>query len=197
MGRSVLHQGSLPGSSWQCLLGSAPPGSEESAAGLPDRLPRSARGQPRRKYQIRALSALLHLLLAGLIAGPAVAQTVVSGYVSKHFRPGYRETNPGVGYRFDQGPYADWVLGTYRNSLDRQSFYAARELTFGVVPYVRVGALVGVATGYKTPLLPAVLGELILHADRHELVLLVQPLQTGEVTGFVALQYRYRFRRKP
>lgn len=193
MGRSRFHPTPLPVPSRRSatLLGG------EGVSGLFGRLSRPTRREPRRKHQGRPLPALLHLLLAGLIAGPAEAQTVVSGFVSKHFRPGYRETNPGVGYRFDQGPYTDWVLGTYRNSIDRQSFYAARELAFGVVPYVKVGALVGAATGYKAPLLPAVLGELILYADRHELVLLVQPLQTGEVTGFVALQYRYRFRRTP
>lgn len=132
-------------------------------------------------------------LAALFISGPAAAQTLLSGFVSSHSSGDYRERNPGIGIRIDGGAWAGWAIGTYRNSLDRQSVYVAREWLHPVAGPLHVGVLAAVATGYRWAAMPAVMPELVLRGRRLELALVVQPIEIKESPAFGALQLRYRF----
>ncbi|MCD6674834.1 MAG: hypothetical protein LT106_18530 [Burkholderiaceae bacterium] len=125
--------------------------------------------------------------------GPANAQTLLSGFVSRHSSGDYCESNPGIGIRIDSGAWAGWAAGAYRNSLCRTSVYVAREWTRQVAGPLHVGVLGAVATGYRWAVIPAVLPEVVLRAGRIEVALLVQPLDIEQSPAFAALQLRWRF----
>jgi len=132
-------------------------------------------------------------LAALFFCAPASAQTLLSGFVSKHSRGDYCETNPGVGMRIDSGAWAGWAIGAYRNSLCRTSVYVAREWTRHVAGPVHVGALATIATGYRFVVIPAVLPEIVLRFKHIEAALVVQPLDIDASPAFIAAQLRYRF----
>ena len=98
---------------------------------------------------------LLPLFALGLACGnaPAADWLVVSG-ASYHFRDRdeYRADNPGIGWeRRDTLIPLSYMAGYYRNSYDRDTFYAGARwepLDFGAV---RLGVFVGLASGYWTP----------------------------------------------
>lgn len=134
----------------------------------------------------------LSLLLA--FAATAHSQTLLTGFVSRHDTGHYREANTGIGVRLDSGPLQGWAAGTYRNSLDRQSVFVAREWQRQVAGPLYVGAIAGVATGYRWALAPIVMPELVLHVGRVEVAVFVQPLQLKESPRFVAMQLRFSFK---
>lgn len=135
---------------------------------------------------------LIVCALALLLALPASAQTILSGFVSRHSSPGYHEANHGIGVRIDTGALAGWSAGTYRNSLDRQTVYVAREWLHQVAGPLHVGVVAGLATGYRWAVVPAVLPEVVLRLDRLELAVVVQPFDLRQSPAFVAAQIRYR-----
>lgn len=133
-------------------------------------------------------------LLAALVA-PAVAAdvTLLSGFISRHSSPGYHESNHGIGIRIDSGDWAGYAIGTYRNSLDRQTVYVAKEWQWHVAGPLSVGVIAGGATGYRFAITPAVLPEVVLRVGRVEAALVVQPFELRESPAFVAAQLRYSF----
>jgi hypothetical protein len=131
--------------------------------------------------------------LLALVALPAGAQTLLSGFVSKHSSGDYCESNPGIGIRIDSGEWAGYAVGVYRNSLCRTSVYVAREWTRQVAGPFHVGVLGAVATGYRWAVIPAVLPEVVLRFEHIEAALLVQPLDIEQSPAFIAAQIRYRF----
>lgn len=132
-------------------------------------------------------------LAALFICAPVSAQTLLSGFVSKHASGDYCESNPGIGIRADSGPWSGWAVGTYRNSLCRTSVYVAREWTWHVAGPLHFGVLGAVATGYRWAVIPAVLPEIVLRFDRFEAAIVVQPLNIPQSPAFVAAQLRWRF----
>jgi hypothetical protein len=66
---------------------------------------------------------------------------------SWHGDPGYRGDNPGAGVECQRGA-AVVAVGTYANSVGRQSVYAVGGPTVEVGP-IRLGAVVGVINGYR------------------------------------------------
>lgn len=136
-----------------------------------------------------------YLLCVALLAcAPASAQTLLSGFVSHHFRGEFCEQNHGIGIRLDSGEWAGWAAGVYRNSLCRTTVYVAREWTHQVAGPLHVGVVAGAATGYLRPVVPAVLPELVLRFEHLEAALVVQPLDIKQSPAFVAGQIRWRFR---
>lgn len=137
------------------------------------------------------------LLVAGwlLVASPAVPAadlTLLSGFVSHHSKAGYRESNPGLGLRLDSGRWAGWLAGTYRNSLDRQAVYLGREWLWPLAGPLRIGGILVGATGYRSPVVPVPLGEIVARWRSIEVAVLVQPVRIKDSPSFVALQLRWR-----
>lgn len=127
-----------------------------------------------------------------LVAAPVSAQTLLSGFVSKHASGDYCESNTGIGIRIDSGARAGWAAGVYRNSLCRTTVYVAREWTHQVAGPLHVGVIAGAATGYLWPIVPAVLPELVVRFGHIEAALVVQPLNIKQSPAFVAMQLRWR-----
>lgn len=143
------------------------------------------------------MSRFLRILAAASAAvffcSAAQSQTLLSGFVSRHMSGDYNENNYGIGIRIDDGRWSGWAIGTYRNSIDRQSVYIGREWTWHVAGPVHIGALAGAATGYRTPIMPLALPELVVRFKRIEAAFLWQPIDSKNATGFVALQLRWKF----
>ena len=127
------------------------------------------------------------------ICATASAQTLLSGFVSKHSSGDYCESNPGIGIRVDEGRWAGWAIGAYRNSLCRTSVYIAHEWTYHVAGPLHVGVLGAVATGYRWAVIPAVLPEVVLRFGHLEAALVVQPLDIDQSPALIAGQLRWKF----
>lgn len=135
--------------------------------------------------------ALMVLLL--LIPGFAYSQTIMSGFISKHSSGEYCESNPGIGVRLDDGEWAGWAVGTYKNSLCRTTVYVAREWTHHLGGPLHVGVIAGVATGYRWAVIPAALPEVVVKVGRVEMAVVLQPLDIEQSPAFIAAQLRWRF----
>lgn len=140
---------------------------------------------------IRTFLVAAALALAG--QAQAADFSVTSGFVSKHADDGYNERNNGIGFRMDSGDWSGWGIGTYKNSLARQTVYVAKEWQWHVAGPVSVGAIAGLATGYNYVVIPAVLPEIVFRVDVLELALIAQPLNLEDSPAFVALQVRLHF----
>ena len=97
------------------------------------------------KYTLTALICFSPLLLGATTLGLHIG--------SKHDTQGFNDTNPGVYLRLDNGS----TLGTVRNSLNQQSFYAGMTWGRQVTENLEVGVTVGGITGYKLPVTPMII----------------------------------------
>jgi hypothetical protein len=117
--------------------------------------------------------------------------------VSKHFpsSDGYNERNWGVGLEYGVGEDTRLVTGVYRNSYFRDTAYVGAAYTpFGAGP-VRLGAVVGVVTGYEDQMgsrvAPAVLPVVTFESGNVGFNLIVAP-QIGDRGGAALLQLKFR-----
>ena len=117
-------------------------------------------------------------------------QALISGFASKHLNTNkFRENNYGIGYRTETG----YLAGYYRNSEDRDGFYAGREFHFQVASHVRLGVMAGVVTGYKKrDVMPLLLPEVLLTVSRYELALTMVP-KLDKLPSTLAAQLRFKF----
>ncbi len=116
---------------------------------------------------------------------------VLSGY-SYHLRDRdeYRADNPGAGWeRRDNLIPLTYMAGYYRNSYDRDTFYAGARwepLDFGAV---RLGAFVGLASGYWTPVVALPMASLELGPVGLNIV--AAP-NIRDYAGYVGVQLKFR-----
>lgn len=125
---------------------------------------------------------------------PKIAGQLMTGFMSKHMGPGnYNEDNSGIGYRSDDG----YMVGAYKNSLNKPSAYLAKEFTTD--PYklgplgLQLGAVLGGATGYGRPVTPVVMPEILGSMDGSTLALGLVPPVKGVTPATLALQLRKKF----
>lgn len=148
------------------------------------------------KYCHRALAALG--LSMGLLA-PAHAElldrvelnpAVVSGFLSRHIdtTKQFNESNQGIGYRFGD---SDVIVGYFRNSLDRDSVYAAYEARWQLGGPLQVGVAAGAVTGYKPAVVPLLVPELVLQIHGVEVAVTYLPAIHNVVPATFATQLRY------
>jgi hypothetical protein len=144
---------------------------------------------------------LLAFILCCALSYSVIAQTVMTGFVSKHApcvnqspnglsTPCYNERNTGLGFRANSGGWSGYSVGFYRNTFDRTSVYVGKEWQRQIVGPLYVGLFAGGVTNYGRPITPFVLPEVILKFDPVEAALLVQPFGEGRAA---ALQLRYSF----
>ncbi|MBU9199875.1 hypothetical protein KTD31_00480 [Burkholderia multivorans] len=142
------------------------------------------------------------ILAALLVSSAAHAQfldrvdlppAIVTGFVSHHIdvHKHYNELNYGLGYRFGS---PNVIVGYYRNSDYRNSFYAAYEAQWKLTKYVRAGIVAGGVTGYGIPVMPLVLPELALQVKGFELVATYAPKVSHYNPALVALQARWSWK---
>ena len=124
---------------------------------------------------------------------------LLSGFQSSHVgtngRSGdfkYNENNAGVGVMID-----GFAVGTYKNSINKQSVYAAKELRTQIAGDkqlgVDVGVLMGGVTGYKKELQPVVIPEVIAKMGDVEAAFVYVPPIKGLTPAVVAAQLRVKF----
>jgi hypothetical protein len=121
---------------------------------------------------------------------------LMSGFRSKHVGGGdFNEQNTGLGYRSPEG----WMLGAYRNSINKPSVYAGREFSTtlfgeGGDHHLDAGVMLGGVTGYGRPVTPAILPELIYRMPQgRALAATVVPPIKGVTPATFALQMRKAF----
>ena len=83
----------------------------------------------------------LILLALALVIWPAQADEIVIHLGSYHSKPGFNNTNPGLGYRTEDG----WGAGLYQNSYNKSTAYISKELMYNK----NLGLVLGLGTGYK------------------------------------------------
>lgn len=115
---------------------------------------------------------------------------VVSGFLSRHIGTAeqFNESNHGIGYRFGD---SDVIVGYFRNSLDRDSLYAAYEARWQLWGPLQVGVAAGLATGYKYAVTPVLTPELVLQVRGVELALAYIPEIHNVTPTTIATQVRY------
>ncbi|NTV10920.1 MAG: hypothetical protein HGA47_09130 [Zoogloea sp.] len=137
------------------------------------------------------LCAALLAAAAPACAEPARDWITLSG-VSWHFqqdREDWRQNNPGAGWEREYRG-TPWVAtaGYFRNSYDRNTFYAgARWMPWSLGP-VRFGAYGVLASGYPSPVL--VLPAISVQSERFGANLVALPNLPG-YSGYVGLQLRF------
>jgi hypothetical protein len=87
---------------------------------------------------MKALLLLFFVLTAN-------GQTVGLHLVTAHSHSGLNGVNPGIYARFDNGV----TVGSYRNSFNRNSVYAAYTVETHVSPSISVALALGAVTGYQ------------------------------------------------
>ena len=115
---------------------------------------------------------------------------VMSGY-SYHFehREQYRADNPGIGWeRHDEGDWT-YAAGYYRNSYDRNTFYAGARWEPLQFEHVRLGVFLGAASGYWTPVVALPMAS--FEVGRVGLNLVVAPT-VGHYSGFIGAEVKFK-----
>ncbi len=116
---------------------------------------------------------------------------VVSGFVSHHIdtKLKFNESNAGVGYRFGR---ADILVGYYKNSEYRDSFYVAYEAQWQLVKHLHLGVLAGAVSGYKqASVQPLLLPELVVTYRGWEVAAVYAPPAARNGVAVVAAQARW------
>lgn len=96
-----------------------------------------------------------------VLAWPASAQTWLHVYgLSWHESPGYQDVNTGIGIERQFSDDWTWALGTYRNSINRQSMVGMAKYQWYQQPDFGVNIQIGAVTGYRRYILvPMILPE--------------------------------------
>jgi hypothetical protein len=150
-------------------------------------------------------------LITSLIAASAMfssatrAETpdvsVLTGFGSIHLDQCkcWNQNNTGIGFRIDSGEWKGYAFMVYRNSLGVNSAVLAKEVSLyetevGSTP-VRVGAIMGVVTGYKYVVTPMIVPEVVVNITKNvEIAGVLVPPVPGQTPAVVAVQFRYMFK---
>lgn len=130
-----------------------------------------------------------------------LGNAVMSGFLSKHIgtNRNFNENNYGIGFRSDSG----YAFGYYRNSIDKDGFYLAKEFQWKTpIEYINFGLFAGVVNGYKglstkynTDVYPLLLPELLVKVKplSSELSFIVIPRVKDVTPTTFSVQARYIF----
>ena len=132
-------------------------------------------------------SLVLAVLL--LASAPAWCQTTWLHVLGRswHAGSGYNDNNLGLGVETALQPGWSLAAGTYRNSIDRDSWYLLAKRQFWNHGPWTAHLNMGVATGYQvTPVAPVILPEMCVHW----LCAIAVPQIGQETTGALALYLR-------
>lgn len=148
-------------------------------------LKRAERGHPTMKHAISAL------ILAAASLTASAAELVIhtaSFHTDRHPTTkasggAYNEQNPGLGFRQDFGAAALQV-GTYRNSIRRQSAYAITDMAAWRAGGFTVGPFAGLVTGYTNGTGPAAGAFARFEGDTLAATVRLAPVQHGESAVF-------------
>lgn len=134
-------------------------------------------------------------IVCALLASTAHADELwlTSGFLSKHDKAGRNENNDGAGLELGLGEGWAVAAGQYRNSMNRDSRYAAAVWQpWAPVAHVRLGGVVGVVSGYGQALTPLLLPALSVNTRYLGFNLLAIPSVGRVRSASVALQIKVR-----
>lgn len=105
------------------------------------------------RYFWKGLAITVAVSAAMGACADARAETTIGVHAASwHSAPGYNNANPGL-YVVHNG----WTMGTYYNSVKRQSYYAGYTYSHQLFhPSVQLGITVGGITGYRTSPAPLI-----------------------------------------
>lgn len=136
-------------------------------------------------------------LLLGVLAAPAYSgeHWVTTGFLSHHAKGEYRENNYGIGYEFHKDGRS-YHVGYYRNSLDRDSVYAAVGFRiFDLGRSATLGVIVGAASGYNLAITPIALPVIEWTPTKSFGINFIAIPPIPNVTPFTAaIQFKWRFK---
>lgn len=142
----------------------------------------------------------LILIIAMLVSSNVMADAYINVNVAAyHFNReatktyNFNEINPGIGMEFSDRN-GGYMVGTYKNSIYRQSVYALVSYTPIHVSNVDIGVVAGGVTGYEyAPIVPAI-GVLVTMKYKKVGInlMLVPEVQSIEAYGFAGLQLSYK-----
>jgi hypothetical protein len=149
------------------------------------------------KAALNLLPAFIALVLAlaftpGVKASELLPTTVGLHLVSKHSNNNadWENTNPGL--------YAVWsngaTVGTYHNSMRRQSVYAGWSGNWPITQRVSAGITLGAITGYSRPVLPLIVPSLRVGITDHaalRLSFIVNPLKNSAHAVHVSAEWSF------
>lgn len=110
-----------------------------------------------------------------------------------HAQAGYNSDTPGIGLLCPIATDTRAAVGTYRNSLGGQSAYAAavwQPLRLGPL---RVGAMAGMATGYRREFTPMAALAISVPVRTLELHLLAVPAVSNASPATAAMSVSFKF----
>jgi hypothetical protein len=93
----------------------------------------------------------------------------------------WNQVNAGLALRYELDTSWSMQLGGYRNSMNRTSAYALADWTPLQVDQLQIGGLVGVMTGYKSDLRPALGGVVRWQREHLSLALRLVPRKNAIV----------------
>lgn len=111
-----------------------------------------------------------------------------------HAAPGYNGDTPGIGALCDVRPDTRVAVGTYFNSIRRQSYYGALVWQPLAVGPIKVGVLAGAVTGYGHDVIPLAAFAVSLPAGRFELhgVFVPEAPAVSPATAQISVSYNFR-----
>lgn len=99
---------------------------------------------------MKSIIRYLFVLCGILLWSSASAETWVHIYgKSWHNQPGYREVNTGIGIEQKFADKWSWSLGTFQNSIDRQSVVGMAKYHWYQQGNLSVNLQMGAVTGYQ------------------------------------------------
>ena len=149
------------------------------------------------KGSLWASKLLMFSLIVFAFCGKSYAENqylLTTGFVSHHAKGEYRENNYGIGLEVRPNPQLSYNVGYYRNSLDRDSYYAGVQYRAITVGNFAFGGMVGAVTGYRHSITPMALPFVEWSYKRVVVMATAIPPIPGVTPFTMAVQLKWRFK---
>lgn len=103
----------------------------------------------------------------------------------------YNEVNQGVSIRYEASDDVSYQAGSYLNSYNRQTTFAAINYTPLHFGRVSLGGFAGVGTGYYLPVMAG--GAAVVSFDRMNVTFRVIPKISRDTDGVVSVEIGFKF----
>ena len=153
-----------------------------------------------RSFAAGFVSCLLLIVAVGVVA-KAMAEAwltipIASWHAEREREKGkgsYEQTNPGLGLEYVLNEKWRLGAGMYRSSIRTDAGYVgAVYLPWNPIRHTRIGASVGMVSGYEGNLIPLLIPTVVIEGKRWGVNLLVVPPTGTTGSGGVGLQLKWK-----